>query len=128
MVKRKKTGGRKKGAKNKRTARVAAEIAASGITPKEYMLELMRTPCPPDLLKAVAEGKIDRDICAGFSNWHSMRFEAAKAVAPYVHPKLQTTEMTGKIEIEHKLVESIPFDAIRQRADPQQQRIEPTRH
>lgn len=70
----KKTGGRKKGTPNKATAAKAAEIAESGLTPLDYMLGIMRDEEKPA----------------------DMRFEAAKAAAPYVHPKLAAVEHTGK--------------------------------
>lgn len=73
MTKRAKTGGRKKGTPNKATAAKAAEIAASGLTPLEYMLAVMRDE--------EADPK--------------RRDEMAKAAAPYVHPKLATLEHTG---------------------------------
>jgi hypothetical protein len=69
-----KTGGRTKGKQNKATAKREAEIAETGLTPLNYMLVLMRdASMPPDL-----------------------RFEAAKAAAPYVHPKLANIQHTGK--------------------------------
>jgi hypothetical protein len=74
MAKGVKTGGRKKGTPNKATAQVAAEIAATGETPLEFMLKRMRDEAADPL----------------------MRFEAAKAAAPYVHPKLAAIEHTGK--------------------------------
>lgn len=70
----KKTGGRQKGTPNKATAAKAAEIAATGETPLEYMLRVMRDP--------LAE--------------YDRRDKMAAAAAPYVHPKLATTEVTGK--------------------------------
>lgn len=69
-----KTGGRKKGVPNKATAAKQAEIAASGLTPLEFMLDVMRN-----------EG-----------NEQSVRLDAAKAAAPYVHPKLANID--AKIE------------------------------
>jgi len=69
-----KTGGRKKGVPNKATAAKQAEIAASGLTPLEFMLDVMR----------------DED------NEQSVRLDAAKAAAPYVHPKLANID--AKIE------------------------------
>lgn len=69
----KKTGGRRKGSRNKATARRESEIARSGITPLDYMLKVMR------------DAKAD----AG------RRDEMAKAAAPYVHPKLQSVMHTG---------------------------------
>lgn len=68
-----KTGGRQKGAKNRKTAEKVAAIIASGKTPLEYMLEVMRSP--------------DAD--------RSVRLDAAKSAAPYVHPKLATVEHSG---------------------------------
>lgn len=79
-----KTGGRKKGTRNRKTAATVLAIEASGITPLNYMLGLMRqdTPKGADLNVRIA--------IAG------QRFEAAKAAAPYVHPKLAAIEHTGK--------------------------------
>ena len=79
--------GRKLGSKSKATmkrAEVAAMALDNGITPLEYMLDLMRSPIPDDTdiaTKAVLRG---------------YRFEAAKAAAPYVHPRLAAIEHTGK--------------------------------
>jgi hypothetical protein len=69
-----KLGGRKKGTPNVATAKKEREIAASGLTPLEYMLSLLRD-----------ERKSDE-----------IRFEAAKAAAPYVHPKLAMIQHSGK--------------------------------
>ncbi len=69
-----KTGGRKKGTPNTKTAAKIAAIEASGLMPLDFMLQAMR-----DELRQFAE-----------------RFEAAKASAPYVHPKLSAIEHTGK--------------------------------
>lgn len=69
----KKTGGRQKGTPNKATAAKAAEIAASGLTPLDYMLSVLR------------------DI----ANDAAIRLDAAKAAAPYVHPKLAQVELSG---------------------------------
>jgi hypothetical protein len=84
MAKNVKTGGRKKGVPNKATAAKAAEIAESGVTPLEFMLNIMRgeTPADADSVTKLA--------------YATMRFEAAKAAAPYVHPKLAAIEHTGK--------------------------------
>lgn len=67
-------GGRQKGTKNKAPAAKAAAIAASGLTPLDYMLSVLR------------------DIGLSLDT----RLEAAKCAAPYVHPKLATMELTGK--------------------------------
>ncbi len=78
-----KTGGRKKGVPNKVTLEREREIRQSGLTPLEYMLSLMRNE----------------------ANTTETRFEAAKAAAPYVHPKLAAVEFKGDPEapIEHHI-------------------------
>lgn len=65
--------GRKKGALTKRTREIAERAAAEGDTPLEYMLRVMR------------------DVTAD----PGRRDEMAKAAAPYVHAKLQSTALTG---------------------------------
>lgn len=89
----KKTGGRKAGTPNKATAAKAAEIAASGLTPLEYLIEVMRAPCPPELLQAVEAGGLDVKTVSALASWHAQRIDAAKAAAPYVHPKLASVEV-----------------------------------
>jgi hypothetical protein len=83
MAKGTKTGGRRKGAKNKTTlereagiAEITAKAAAEGIMPLEVMLGAMR-----DAWEAS-----DKDAAARF----------AKDAAPYVHPRLAAVEHTGK--------------------------------
>jgi hypothetical protein len=65
-------GGRPKGAKNKATAKREQEIAQSGLTPMDFLLTVMRDD--------------NKDL--------DTRIEAAKAVAPYVHPKLSSVDAT----------------------------------
>jgi len=77
MAQGKKTGGRKKGVRNKRTIAKRDELARmidKGISPLEYMLDIMRNPEQPE-----------KD-----------RLEAAKASAPYIHPRLAAIEHTGR--------------------------------
>lgn len=69
--------GRPKGAPNKATAEREQQIAASGLTPLDYMLSILRNE----------------------ENDEAKRFEAAKAAAPYVHPRLATTELKGELQI-----------------------------
>lgn len=69
-----KTGGRKKGVRNKASTKRAAEIAMTGETPADYMLRVMR----------------DRSVD------HDRRDKMAVAAAPYVHAKLAAIEHTGK--------------------------------
>lgn len=84
MAKGAKTGGRKKGTPNKASAAIRDAALKAGITPLEYMMNLMRKPDPKD---ADALTKVQLD---------GLRFEAAKAAAPYVHPRLAAVEHTGK--------------------------------
>jgi hypothetical protein len=75
----KKTGGRRRGVPNKTTANRRKEIAnagLAGLTPLDYMLSLLRDE----------------------SNPTETRFEAAKAAAPYVHPKLANVQHSGDQE------------------------------
>ena len=71
-------GGRRKGTPNRATAAKAAEIAASGMTPLDYMISVMRdeTASRPE------------------------RLEAAAKAAPYVHPRLSAIEYTAPAEPE----------------------------
>lgn len=69
-----KTGGRQKGTPNKATAAKQAEIAASGLTPLDFMLTVLRDPLQP---------------C-------DLRMDAAKAAAPYCHPKRAPVDSDGE--------------------------------
>jgi hypothetical protein len=69
-----KTGGRQKGVPNKATAAKAAQVEASGLTPLDYMLQILRD--------ATAD--------------QAQRFEAAKAAAPYVHPRLAAVDVGNR--------------------------------
>jgi hypothetical protein len=71
-------GGRQKGTPNRATAAKAAEIAASGLTPLDYMLVVMRDE----------------------SASRQERLEAAAKAAPYVHPRLSAIEYTAPAEPE----------------------------
>lgn len=68
--------GRPKGAASKRTRDVADAAASEGLTPLEYMLEVLRD-----------EGAERAD-----------RMDAAKAAAPYIHPRLSSVEVGGQGE------------------------------
>jgi hypothetical protein len=65
--------GRKKGSPNKKTAEVQAAVAASGLTPLEYLLSVMR------------DSNTDQ----------KERVAAAQSAAPYIHPKLSSIELGG---------------------------------
>ena len=65
--------GRKKGSPNQRRAEVAIKAAAEGITPIDYMLQIMRDEDAPQ----------------------EMRLDAAKSAAPYVHARLSAVTVGG---------------------------------
>lgn len=66
--------GRKAGTPNKASVERQRKVAATGITPLDYMLKVMR----------------DEKADAG------RRDDMAKAAAPYVHPKLASMQHTGR--------------------------------
>lgn len=72
--------GRPAGAVNKATAKREAEIKESGITPLDYMLDILRNE---------SAEKDDR-------MW------AAEKAAPYVHPKLASSTVTGEMTVRHE--------------------------
>lgn len=72
--------GRKPGSRNKATTELRDAVVASGITPLEYMLTVMRD-------KAADESK---------------RLEAAKSAAPYVHARLSAIEHSGEVGLSHE--------------------------
>lgn len=72
--------GRKAGVPNKRTAEKVAAVEASGLTPLDYMLSILR-----DEMRAPED-----------------RLDAAKAAAPYVHAKLASVEMKASIAMSHE--------------------------
>lgn len=67
--------GRKPGAPNKKTAELLETARSEGIMPLDYLLSIMRN----------SEQKED------------VRMDAAKAAAPYLHPKLSSVEMNAKV-------------------------------
>lgn len=73
-----KTGGRKRGALNKKTILRAQTAQNQGLSPLEFLLSLVR-----DESKEIV-----------------VRLDAAKCAAPYVHARLQTTTVqSGPIQI-----------------------------
>lgn len=85
--------GRKKGVPNKATFARERAIAASGLTPLDYMLKVMRNTKAP----------------AARRDW------AASAAAPYVHPRLATLQtnmnITGRLTLEALVMQSLPAPA-----------------
>jgi hypothetical protein len=76
--------GRPRGTPNKATAAKVAEVAASGLTPLDYLLGVMRD-------EGLEEPR---------------RTDAAKAAAPFVHPKLSNIDanVNGDIGITVEIV------------------------
>jgi hypothetical protein len=72
--------GRPKGSLNKKTIEQVAAVEATGETPLEYMLRVMRDREQPK----------DR------------RDDMAKAAAPYVHAKLAAVEHSGSVAMTHE--------------------------
>ncbi len=95
--------GRKAGSPNKASIERQAEVAASGTTPLDYMLEVMRDLTQP----------FDR------------RDEMAKAAAPYVHPRLASSEVKSETTVRY--VARVPEKAQTGKAW-QQQHAPATKH
>jgi hypothetical protein len=72
--------GRKPGTPNKASDERQAEIAASGLTPLQFMMSLLRDETAP---------LEDR-------KW------AAEKGAPYVHPRLSAVEMNANVAMTHE--------------------------
>lgn len=65
--------GRPKGARNVKTVEQVAAVIATGMTPLEYLTSVYQDA--------------DAD--------EAKRIDAAKAAAPYIHPKLTSVELSG---------------------------------
>lgn len=72
--------GRPKGQPNKKTAEKVAAIEASGLTPLEYMLRILR----------------DESMDPDRRDW------AAEKAAPYVHAKLSSVDMKADVSVSHE--------------------------
>ncbi len=84
--------GRKKGSHNKKTAAtreraedILSKILKNGPTPLEVMWKMMKGPNYPGGIK-----------------YDAQRLEAAKAAAPYVHPRLSSILLSGQLGITHE--------------------------
>jgi hypothetical protein len=75
--------GRKKGSLNAKTQKVAERCFEEGITPLEYMLNVMRDP----------------------TQEFDTRMDAAKSCAPYMHPKLASVEQKVEAEVNGTIYE-----------------------
>jgi hypothetical protein len=98
--------GRKAGSATKRTREIADKAMEEGITPLEFMLEIMRTEPSDD----VKDPRLLADLLG-------MRFEAAKAAAPYIHPRLAAVEHSGGVTIRTLAEELAELNAQRDAED-----------
>ena len=101
MAKGIKTGGRQKGSVNKKTAEVQAAVEATGVTPLEYMLSVMRSEAP------------NTDDAVVLMRHIEVRMDAAKAAAPYVHAKLAAITLSGDGDNPIKTVNRVELVAMR---------------
>ena len=76
--------GRKTGAATRKTREIAERAIEDGITPLEFMLNVMRDD----------------------SNELAVRFQAAKDAAPYIHPRLSAIDanIQGKVGLTVEIV------------------------
>lgn len=68
---------------------VTEQAIASGITPLEYMLNVMRAPAPTRAKGESADSFLSRLVADA-----RFRLDAAKAAAPYVHPRMTEVVIT----------------------------------
>ncbi len=91
--------GRPPGTRNKATAKRQQLVATTGITPLDFMLERLRAP----------DASIEE------------RMDAAKAAAPYIHPRLALVQSQSTVE--HRFVIELP--ALPESSDQWQQQFKP---
>lgn len=77
--------GRPKGAVNKRSQEIIAEALKEGITPLQYMLEILRD---------TTQDPTRRD-------------EMAKSAAPFIHPKLSSVDATVEMKNQEKALKEL---------------------
>ena len=98
---RQKTGGRKPGVPNKHTRNARDLAARLGADPLEFMLEVMNRDAIQVIVVNRTTGQPELDANGQpVKVWQAvpmeMRMDAAKAVAPYLHPKLVGSPSSGK--------------------------------
>lgn len=91
-----KTGGRKKGVRNKRTRANLTEAEAAGLMPLQYMLQVLRDEKQPDARR----------------DW------AAEKSAPYLHARLNATTHEIKESVKLQIVEEIVDDCSQNNSPP----------
>lgn len=100
-------GGRQKGAANKRSREIANKAAESGLTPLEFMLDVLRAEMPPELKERIEKEELSEELVKAVVAWHAHRFEAAKAAAPYIHPRLQNTTVKIPDGLDIRVIERV---------------------
>jgi hypothetical protein len=82
--------GRKAGTANAKSREIANRSAEAGLTPLEYLLSVMRDE----------------------SGEEAKRIDAAKAAAPYIHPRLSNMDMNAKVDAKSviQVVSGVPRD------------------
>lgn len=89
--------GRKPGAVTKKTRKVAEEMAASGeLTPLAFFLSILRTE-PTAKMNELEKAQL-----------FERRFEAAKAAAPLVHPRLSAVTSQSTVSGQLTIVSEFP--------------------
>ena len=91
---------------------LAMRIEDSGVTPLEFMINLMRSPC--DLPKEPSENAPldvlmahDKQCEILLKEHRMLQFEAAKAAAPYVHPKLASIAVNANITLHEASIDEL---------------------
>jgi hypothetical protein len=77
--------GRKKGAAEIRTRRIANELAREGLTPLQVLIDTMRELCQQAAEAPTAAERIEKKLAACV---------VAKDAAPYIHPRLAAVAAT----------------------------------
>ena len=95
--------GRPRGSRNRRT-REAIAAAEQGVSPLDFLLGVMR----------------DSSLDLGY------RIEAAKAAAPYVHPKLSHVQVQATTDHRHLTDEQLDAEIAALLADPELRSLLPT--
>lgn len=97
-----KGAGRKPGAITQRTRDIANGIIEDGgVTPLEYMLQVMREEVPEEVTADIRFAIVNR------------KFEAAKAAAPYIHPRLAAMTVSGDPDAPLQMVGKITLVGVR---------------
>jgi hypothetical protein len=115
-----KTGGRKKGTRNKATQEMLAKVAATGMTPHEIMIDNMRHAYAKAL---EVEASITSKLVEGVDpadafevvftevnkavGYRQIAQECAKDAAPYSHPRLAAIAHSGEVKREPVTIDEL---------------------